>query len=157
MARQPAPRKRAAAPAKKAALRKAPAKKAAPVAAKRAPVKRAAAAPRKAVAKKATTRKTGLRVVKPGEAPPPAADKPKLPPTITEAAEAGDERALLVALRKKLAQTIQDSSTPARDQASLSIRLLQINRDIQAIDARAKEESQDAAEVEDEAFDPEAL
>ena len=86
-----------------------------------------------------------------------AALKVELPPTITEAAEAGDERVLLVALRKKLAQTIQDSSTPARDQASLSIRLLQINRDIQAIDARAKEEGQDAAEVEDEAFDPEAL
>lgn len=154
MARQPAPRKRAAAPAKKAAPRKA----AEPAAAKRVPAKRPAATPRKAVAKKAVVRKTGLRVVKPGEAaPPPAVDKPKLPPTITEAAEAGDERALLVALRKKLAQTIQDSSTPARDQASLSIRLLQINRDIQAIDARAKEEGQDAAEVEDEAFDPEAL
>ena len=153
MARQPAPRKRAAAPAKKAAPRKA----AEPAAAKRVPAKRPAATPRKAVAKKAVVRKTGLRVVKPGEAAPPAADKPKLPPTITEAAEAGDERALLVALRKKLAQTIQDSSTPARDQASLSIRLLQINRDIQAIDARAKEEGQDAAEVEDEAFDPGAL
>ena len=153
MARQPAPRKRAAAPAKKAA----PRKTAAPAAAaKRTPAKRVAT-PRKAVAKKVVQRKTGLRVVKPGEAPPPAADTPKLPPTITEAAEAGDERALLVALRKKLAQTIQDSSTPARDQASLSIRLLQINRDIQAIDARAKEEGQDAAEVEDEAFDPEAL
>lgn len=133
-------------------------------------VPRKAAAPRKTVAKKTaaparrtppkkttaprTVAKAGLRVVQPGEKQPPAK---VLQLTITEAAEANDERALLVALRKKLAQTVQDSSTPARDQASLSIRLLQINKDIQALDARAKEEGSDAESVEDETFDPEAL
>lgn len=93
-----------------------------------------------------------LRAVQPDETAPPAT-----PMTITEAAEANDERGLLVALRKKLAQTIQDSSTPARDQASLSIRLMQINRDIQAIDMRAEQEGSDGGEVEDAAFDAEAL
>lgn len=158
------PRKRAATPAaKKAAAPRATAtrKTAAPAARKTAAKKTTAkttAAPaprRRAPAKKAAA---PLRVVRPGEKPPP--DTTPTSPTmltIVEAAEANDERALLVALRKKIAQTIQDSSTPARDQASLSIRLMQINRDIQAIDARAKEEGEDAGEAEDEAFDPEAL
>lgn len=132
-----------------------------------APRKRAVPA-KKAVAKKATTpreaavprklapRAAALRVVKPGEKPPATEPEKVVQLTIVEAAEANDERALLVALRTKIARTLQDSSTPARDQASLSIRLMQINRDIQAIDARGKDED-DAGEVEDETFDPEAL
>ena len=92
----------------------------------------------------------GLRAVAPDEKAPPK--------TITEAAEANDERALLVALRTKLAMTIQDSATPPRDQASLSIRLMQINRDIQAIDSR--DEGDDigkAAGTPDEEFDADAI
>ena len=143
---QPAPRKTTA---RKPAARKATQAQPRKAAAKRAPAKKVAA-PRKAAATKAG----GLRVVRPGEKPPV---QPERQLTITEAAEANDERALLVGLRKKLAQTIQDSSTPARDQASLSIRLLQINKDIQALDARSKEEDSDAESVEDETFDPEAL
>ena len=94
-----------------------------------------------------------LRAVKPGEKRPAAKLK-----SLIEAAKDGDERAMLVALRTQLAETIAASTTPARDQASLSIRLMQINRDIQAIDAREKQDGESVGDTAaDEEFDPEAL
>lgn len=99
-------------------------------------------------------RKQPLRAVKPGEKPVAA----KQLKSLIEAAKEGDERAMLVALRTDLAETISASTTPARDKASLSIRIMQINRDIQAIDLRAAEEAARGDEVEvDETFSPEAL
>jgi|JI10StandDraft_1071094.scaffolds.fasta_scaffold05700_24 hypothetical protein len=145
------PRRRA--PTRKAAPRKAtaPRKAAAPV--RKAAAKKTAATPRK-VATKASTRKTPLRVVKPDEKPPATPEPPR---SLVDAADAGDERAMLVLLRRNIAGELEKSTTPARDKASLSIRLMQLTKDIQAYDARAKEDAADAGEVEDEAFDPEAL
>lgn len=94
-----------------------------------------------------------LRAVKPGEKPAKA-EKAK---SLVEAAEAGDERAMLVALRSNLAKTISAAETPPRDKASLSIRLMQINESIAAIDARAAEEERGDDEAVDETFDAEAL
>jgi hypothetical protein len=75
-----------------------------------------------------------LRVVKPGEP-----TRRKKPLKVTTAAQDGDRRDLLVALRARIAQTVEDPNTPPRDLAALSRRLLEIARDIEAIDADDQE------------------
>lgn len=94
-----------------------------------------------------------LRVVTPDEAPPPPA-KPK---TVTEAAKDGTIRELLVAMQSRIATAVEDPSTPARDLAALTKRLMEVTRDIEAIDAREKQEGEHAASVSDEAFDAAAI
>ena len=79
--------------------------------------------------------------------------------TVTQAAEDGDTRAMLVATRRRIAQAVDDESTPPRDLAALTKRLAEVMAQIEAFDARAVEEQQEDATraTEDEAFDPEAL
>lgn len=72
-----------------------------------------------------------LRVVKPGD--PTARRKRVL--KVTTAAQGGNRRDLLVALRARIAQTVEDPNTPPRDLAALSRRLLEIAKEIEAIDA----------------------
>jgi hypothetical protein len=52
-----------------------------------------------------------------------------------DAASHGSHRELLIALRSRLAKTIQDENTPPRDLASLSLRLLAIAKEIEALNA----------------------
>lgn len=73
-------------------------------------------------------RKT-LRVAAPGESPP------RKRMTVKAAADSGSRRDLLVALRSRIASTVEDPNTPARDLAALSRRLLEIAKEIEAIDA----------------------
>lgn len=82
-----------------------------------------------------------LRSVKPGEQSEPK----KL--TVSQAAATGDHRALLVAMRERIAKTVSDPDCPPRDLASLTRRLQDIAKEIEAIDLRAKEEGSDAADV----------
>ena len=96
-------------------------------------------------------RKATLHAVKPGEKPPQS--KPK---TITEAADNGTTRELLAAMRARIATAVEDPNTPARDLAALTKRLVEVVRDIEAIDAREDEEP-DADDAGDEAFDASAL
>lgn len=92
-----------------------------------------------------------LRVVEPGEKAPP-----KL--TVSQAAATGDHRALLVAMRERVARAVSDPECPPRDLASLTRRLQDIAKEIEAIDLRAKEEGADAADVAaDEEWISEAL
>ena len=77
--------------------------------------------------------------------------------TITQAAESGTARDLLVAMRSIVAKAVGDADTPARDLASLTKRLMEIARDIEAIDARDKTEATASGPVVDEAFDASAL
>jgi hypothetical protein len=77
--------------------------------------------------------------------------------SITEAAEAGDQRELLVAMRARVAKTVEDPNCPPRDLAALSRRLQEINREIEALDAKAQQEAREDAEVADDAWDAEAL
>lgn len=88
-----------------------------------------------------------LRVVPPGEAAPP---RKKL--TITAAADHGTRRDLLVAMRSRIATAVEDPNTPPRDLAALSRRLIEIAKDIEAIDAGADEEGHGGA-VADEAWE----
>lgn len=93
-----------------------------------------------------------LRVAKPGEKPVKAQPK-----TVTQAASNGTTRELLVAMRDRTAKAVEDPNTAARDLAALTKRLMEIVRDIEAIDARQREEGGDAPEVEDGTFDASAV
>lgn len=60
---------------------------------------------------------------------------------LVEAAKSGDKRATLIALRDKLAQTIQDCDS-GRDMASNSKRLMEVMAELEAMpDPDAKKES----------------
>ena len=58
---------------------------------------------------------------------------------LVEAAKSGDKRATLVALRDKLAETIQNCDS-GRDMASNSKRLMEVMSEIEQIDAEAEKE-----------------
>ncbi len=82
-----------------------------------------------------------LRVVAPGEKKPPAKPAKKL--TITQAAATGTIREQLAALRERVAKTVEDPNCPPRDLAALSRRLMEITKEIAAIDV-AEAEDRDA-------------
>ena len=87
-----------------------------------------------------------------------ADEKPQARQSVAQAAASGDHRALLVAMRARIAQTVTDPDCPPRDLAALTRRLQDIAKEIEAIDLRAKEEGADAADVvEDEAWDAAAI
>jgi len=90
--------------------------------------------------------------VKADEKAPPA------PKTVTEAAEAGTQRDLLVAMRARIAKTVEDPKCPPRDLASLSRRLIEIAREIEAIDLQSgRGEGSVVANTDDEAWDSSAI
>ena len=99
-------------------------------------------------------RRTPLRAVRPDE-PAHACVKPK---SVTEAADSGTTRELLVAMRARIAKAVEDPNTPARDLAALTKRLVEVVRDIEAIDARAEDDRrEESADVADGAFDASAV
>jgi hypothetical protein len=94
-----------------------------------------------------------LRVAKSTDAP---ARKRKL--SVAQAAATGDHKALLVAMRERIAQAVSNPECPPRDLASLTRRLQDIAKEIESLDLRAKEDGADAADViANEEWDPEAL
>lgn len=91
-----------------------------------------------------------LRAVTPADAPVPSK-------SVSEAAKAGSTRELLVAMRDRIAVDVENKNTPARDLAALTKRLMEVHRDIEAIDARAEQEAERASVVEDGTFDSSAV
>lgn len=89
-----------------------------------------------------------LHIVTPDEK---AMSKKRL--TITGAADNGTRRDLLVAMRARIATAVEDPNTPPRDLAALSRRLIEIAKDIEAIDAAADEEAHGGGSVADEAWE----
>lgn len=88
-----------------------------------------------------------LRAVAPGE----SKAKPK---TVAQAADSGTDLEMLIALRARIAKTIDDASTPARDLAALSRRLTDIAREIKALKSEhGGDDLGAAAETPDAAFD----
>lgn len=71
-----------------------------------------------------------LRAVSPGER------VSELPQSVEDAARSGDHRALLVAMRDRIAEAVTDPDCPPRDLASLTKRLQDIANGIESIDAR---------------------
>lgn len=85
--------------------------------------------------------------------------KPARPLSVDEAAESGDHRSLLVAMRARIAKAVADPGCPPRDLAALTRRLQDIAKEIESIDARAEDEGVITG-VDgdgDEAFDSEAI
>jgi hypothetical protein len=95
--------------------------------------------------------KAKLRAVTEGESP-----ARKRAATVSAAAEGGDRRELLVALRSRIAKSVEDPNTAARDLAALSRRLLEIAKDIEALDAAEDDESGTTA-TPDEEWDESAI
>jgi len=94
-----------------------------------------------------------LRAVAPGESAPVV---PKL--TVAQAAATGDHKALLVAMRERIATAVSSADCPPRDLAALTRRLQDISKEIEALVLRAREEGSDAADVAaDEEWSAEAL
>lgn len=91
-----------------------------------------------------------LRAVAPDEKPARKMD-------VAQAAESGDHRALLVAMRDRIAQSVRNPDCPPRDLAALTRRLQDIAKEIEAIDLRAKQEAEEDAIAVDEEWDSEAL
>lgn len=79
------------------------------------------------------------------------------PKTVSEAAFAEAERELLVAMRTRIAGAIDNPGTTARDLAALTKRLMEVVRDIEAIDARTEQEGGASGETTDAAFDASAI
>lgn len=92
-----------------------------------------------------------LRAVGPDEKPVP------VPRTIEEASQRGDELSELRLTRVAIARKLDDPNCQARDMASLSKRLMELAREIAAVEARMAEEAEDAEVVGDEAWDEEAI
>lgn len=93
-----------------------------------------------------------LRTVKPGEVV-----KPVKPKSVSEAADSGTTRELLVAMRARIAEAVEDKNTPARELASLTKRLMEVVRDIEALDAREAQEATKRADATDQPFDASAV
>ena len=89
-----------------------------------------------------------LHAVAPDERPP----KRKRKLSITEAADKGSVREQLVALRERIAKTVEDPNCPPRDLASLSRRMMEITKEIEAIDARQAEDAAESAATSDETW-----
>ena len=98
-------------------------------------------------------RKAPLRAVAPDEKLPAAPVKPE---TIAEAVEM-DERALLVALRAKVAKEI-DVGVPPAYLAPVMRQLREIDKAIRQLDAREEQEGPERVDGDDDqAFDASAI
>jgi hypothetical protein len=62
----------------------------------------------------------------------------------------------MVAMRTRIAKAVEDPNTPARELAALTKRLVEVVRDIEAIDAR-QNESDRAEVIGDSDFDASAV
>lgn len=83
---------------------------------------------------------------------PAAESAAGLSSSVKTAADSGSRRDLLVALRDRIAADI-DEGVPARDLASLSLRLLAISAEIAEIDAAEEgDDVADAASTPDETW-----
>lgn len=97
--------------------------------------------------------KQRLRAVSPDEKPATR----KAPATVAEAVASGTRRDELVTMRARIAKAIDDPNIRGADLAALSRRLMEISRDLEAIDKAAEEEQRDGSATPDEEFDASAI
>ena len=98
-----------------------------------------------------------MKVVGGTDLPAPAPARRARSKTVTQAAKSGTQKELLMALRDRIAKTVEDSNTPARDLAALSRRLMEISRELRAIEMQEAEDGSVVESGEDEPFDPETV
>lgn len=102
----------------------------------------------------ASNRRQPLRAVAEAEKPKTREKRA----TVAEAAATGDHRALLVAMRERIAKTVSDPDCPPRDLAALTRRLQDIAKEVEQIDLRTKQEaSEDADSGADDEWSDEAI
>lgn len=89
--------------------------------------------------------RAGLRSVAPDEKP-----EPKKPLTVAEAASSGSLKDQLIATRAQVAKAIDSPTCAPRDLAPLVRQLVQIGKELEAIEAAEAEEIEDAAATPDE-------
>lgn len=78
--------------------------------------------------------------------------------SVTQAARSGSQLDLLVALRERIAKTVEDETCAPRDLASLSLRLTQINKEIEALQELSEDERGTTIHGQDsEVFDPSTI
>lgn len=100
-----------------------------------------------------STESTAPAPTEPAQAPA----KPR-PKTIVAAAADGSQLELLIALRSRIAKTIQSPKCSARDMAALSRQLREIAKEIDALEAVDREDSiTGAASTPDEPWNSEAI
>src|SRR5690606_11570887 len=97
-------------------------------------------------------RKSPLRAVKPDER------QAAVPKSIEEAALAGSQLDELRLTRARIARTLDDPNCPPRDLASLAKRLMELGREVDSIEAKARQEAaEDVDATPDEQWDSEAI
>ncbi|MEE2058962.1 hypothetical protein [Rhodococcus artemisiae] len=94
-----------------------------------------------------------LRAVAPNETPA----RPPRKKSVSQAAANGTHRELLVALRDRVAKSVENLDTPPRDLAALTRRLQDIADEIAAIDLAESEEKSVVANSDDEEWDSSAI
>lgn len=77
--------------------------------------------------------------------------------TILQAASDGSQKDVLIALRRRLASSIQSKDTPPRDLAALSRRLMEVMDQLEAIEAQSQKGDGVVEVPVDAPFDPEAI
>lgn len=77
--------------------------------------------------------------------------------TVAQAAADGDIRGMLIGSRLQVAAAIDHPDTPKRDLAALTRRLIELNKDIEAMDARDEDQAEVGAGSVDESFDASSL
>jgi hypothetical protein len=84
--------------------------------------------------------------------------RPKAEPmSIADAAENGTARDELIALRARIAKALDAADTRPADLASLSLRLTAIRKELEALDATAKQEATKREDATDGAYDASAI
>ena len=90
-----------------------------------------------------------LHVVADDEKPVP---KRKRAASVADAVENGGQREQLVAMRSRIARAVDEPNIRGADLAALSRRLLEVVREIEAIDAREAEDAAESAATADESW-----
>lgn len=72
--------------------------------------------------------------------------------SVLEATESGSRLNILTALRERIAMAIDDLETPARDLAALSKRLVDLEKEIEQLNAEIVEEATGGSVSEDAKF-----
>lgn len=104
------------------------------------------------MASRTNVQKPVLRAVDGSERPVPRHT------SIESASAAGSVVDELRLTRARIARTLDDPKCPPRDLASLSKRLLEIGRELEAIEAKERQEAEeDGAATPDEEWDSEAI
>jgi hypothetical protein len=79
------------------------------------------------------------------------------PRSVSGAAQQGSRRDLLVAMRARVAEAVDDPDTPPRDLAALTRRLMDIAKEIEMVTLAEEQESESVDATPDETWDDSSI